>query len=78
MVIIMGRLANIKLNQGIDSMVRVLNYLRRREINIISVDMKKINEKEVDAKILFDDSVSKEKILSHLNKIYDIKSIEIV
>lgn len=78
MVIIMGKLANINLNQGIDSMVRILNYLRRREINIVSVDMKKTDEKNVDAKIIFDDSVSEEKILSHLNKICDIKSVEIV
>lgn len=78
MVIIMGTLANIKLDQGIDSVVRVLNYLRRREINIISVDMKKTNEKNVDVKIVFDSSISREKILSHLEKIYDIKSVEVM
>ena len=78
MVIFMGKMVNINFNQGIDSVVRVLNYLRRKEIEVKSVNMEKINSQEVNMKIQFDKSVSGEKILSHLKKLCDIKSIEIV
>lgn len=74
----MKKVVNMKFNQGIDSMVRVLNYLRRKEIEIEAVSMEKINSKEVNASITFNESISEEKILSHLKKLYDVKSIEFV
>ncbi len=78
LVIFMEKVVNISFNQGIDSMVRVLNYLRRKEIEINSVNMEKVNSQDVNVKIVFDGSVSEEKILSHLEKLYDVKNIELL
>ncbi|MEG0371215.1 MAG: hypothetical protein RR515_03355 [Clostridium sp.] len=74
----MDKVVNVNLNEGMDSMVRVLNYLRRKEINIRAIDMKRVYEDDILVKISFDESLEDEKILSHLEKLYDVKKVEII
>lgn len=73
----MKKVVNIKFNQGIDSMVKVLNYLRRKEIEVDEVSMKREDKENIIVNISFGEGVSEEKILSNLKKLYDVESIEI-
>ncbi|MEF9934116.1 MAG: hypothetical protein RSA01_03785 [Clostridium sp.] len=74
----MGKAVKVNFNQGMDSMVRVLNYFRRKEIEVLSIDMKMLSKSDLEAMISFDNSMEDERILSHFEKLYDVKSIELV
>ncbi|KMT22707.1 ACT domain-containing protein [Clostridium cylindrosporum] len=74
----MEKVVNVNFNQGMDSMVRVLNYLRRKEIDVKSVNMEKVNGNDITVSISFHESVSEDKILSHFRKLYDVKDIQMM
>ncbi|MEF9951468.1 MAG: ACT domain-containing protein [Clostridium sp.] len=74
----MGKAVKVNFNQGMDSMVRVLNYFRRKEVEVLSIDMRMVSKSDIQVEIFFDNSMEDERILSHFEKLYDVKSIEIV
>ncbi len=67
-----------KLNQGIDTFLRVTTTLRRKEIKIHSIKMitDENNENTIEL-VLNENNSSIEVVLNYMNKIYDIKNIEV-
>ncbi|OFI05534.1 hypothetical protein CLOACE_16170 [Clostridium acetireducens DSM 10703] len=66
------------LNQGIDSFVRVANYLRRKEFAVKKINMEALKENRVDLKIEFEDKHKQDSIVSFLSKLQDLNEIEVL
>lgn len=67
-----------KLNQGIDSFLRVAMTLRRREVDIQSISMTVDNMNNSGIKLIVnEEKTSLDSVLNHMKKLHDIREITI-
>lgn len=66
-----------RLNEGINSFVRIVNYLRRKEIGIKSINMKSMEGSIIYLNMVFGDEYSFNYILNNILKLEDVEDIEI-
>ncbi|HBF7899336.1 ACT domain-containing protein [Clostridioides difficile] len=67
-----------KLNQGIDSFLRVAMTLRRREVNIQSISMTVDNMNNSGIKLIVnEEKTSLDSVLNHMKKLHDIREITV-
>lgn len=66
-----------KLNQGIDSFVRVSNFLRRKEINIKEINMQVKDNNDVQLNITFQEDCSIENVLNYISKLQDVYEVKV-
>ncbi|HGS8963913.1 ACT domain-containing protein, partial [Clostridioides difficile] len=65
-----------KLNQGIDSFLRVAMTLRRREVDIQSISMTVDNMNNSGIKLIVnEEKTSLDSVLNHMKKLHDIREI---
>ncbi|MDX5713246.1 ACT domain-containing protein, partial [Clostridioides difficile] len=65
-----------KLNQGIDSFLRVAMTLRRREFDIQSISMTVDNMNNSGIKLIVnEEKTSLDSVLNHMKKLHDIREI---
>lgn len=63
-----------KLNQGIDSFLRVAMTLRRREVDIQSISMTVDNMNNSGIKLIVnEEKTSLDSVLNHMKKLHDIR-----
>ncbi|PBH72703.1 ACT domain-containing protein [Clostridioides difficile] len=63
-----------KLNQGIDSFLRVAMTLRRREVDIQSISMTVDNMNNSGIKVIVnEEKTSLDSVLNHMKKLHDIR-----
>lgn len=67
-----------KLNQGIDSFVRVASFLRRKEFNVKAINMHSGDDSEIDVNIIFGDNYSINSVISYISKLEDVKEIKVL
>ena len=76
----MSRRLYARLSSGMDLTMRVLTTLRRKEFDISSIDMKKLEESGVELLITIDEN-SKQNVQSAMNqveKIYGVSEVRLV
>ena len=67
-----------KLNQGIDSFLRVAMTLRRREVDIQSISMTVDNMNNSGIKLIVnEEKTSLDSVLNHMKKLHDIREITV-
>ncbi|WP_131043863.1 ACT domain-containing protein [Clostridioides difficile] len=67
-----------KLNQGIDSLLRVAMTLRRREVDIQSISMTVDNMNNSGIKLIVnEEKTSLDSVLNHMKKLHDIREITV-
>lgn len=67
-----------KLNQGIDSFLRVAMTLRRREVDIQSISMTIDNMNNSGIKLIVnEEKTSLDSVLNHMKKLHDIREITV-
>ncbi|MBJ9765240.1 ACT domain-containing protein [Clostridioides difficile] len=67
-----------KLNQGIDSFLRVAMTLRRREVDIQSISMTLDNMNNSGIKLIVnEEKTSLDSVLNHMKKLHDIREITV-
>ncbi|WP_131047345.1 ACT domain-containing protein [Clostridioides difficile] len=67
-----------KLNQGIDSVLRVAMTLRRREVDIQSISMTVDNMNNSGIKLIVnEEKTSLDSVLNHMKKLHDIREITV-
>lgn len=66
-----------RLNEGIDSFVRIVNYLRRKEIGIKSINMKSSEGSIIYLNMVFGDDHSSKYIINNISKLEDVDDIEV-
>ncbi|HBF2210394.1 ACT domain-containing protein [Clostridioides difficile] len=67
-----------KLNQGIDSFLRVAMTLRRREVDIQSISMTVDNMNNSGIKLIVnEENTSLDSVLNHMKKLHDIREITV-
>ncbi|HBG5737043.1 ACT domain-containing protein [Clostridioides difficile] len=67
-----------KLNQGIDSFLRVAMTLRRREVDIQSISMTVDNMNNSGIKLIVnEEKTSLDSVLKHMKKLHDIREITV-
>lgn len=67
-----------KLNQGIDSFLRVAMTLRRREVDIQSISMTVDNMNNSGIKLIVnEEKTSLDSVLNHIKKLHDIREITV-
>lgn len=67
-----------KLNQGIDSFLRVAITLRRREVDIQSISMTVDNMNNSGIKLIVnEEKTSLDSVLNHMKKLHDIREITV-
>lgn len=66
-----------RLNEGIESFVRIVNYLRRKEIEIKSINMKSLEGSIIYLNMDFGDEYSSKYILNNISKLEDVEDIEV-
>ena len=67
-----------KLNQGIDSFLRVAVTLRRREVDIQSISMTVDNMNNSGIKLIVnEEKTSLDSVLNHMKKLHDIREITV-
>ncbi|MDX5737149.1 ACT domain-containing protein [Clostridioides difficile] len=67
-----------KLNQGIDSFLRVAMTLRRREVDIQSISMTVDNMNNSGIKLIVnEEKTSLDSVLNHMKKLHDIREIAV-
>ncbi|PBI25250.1 ACT domain-containing protein [Clostridioides difficile] len=65
-----------KLNQGIDSFLRVAMTLRRREVDIQSISMTVDNMNNSGIKLIVnEEKTSLDSVLNHMKKLHDIRAV---
>jgi len=66
-----------RLNQGIDSFIRVTSVLRRKEFNIKEINMKS-QSSHIDLDIVvYDDSLTGN-VVKQISKLADVKEIKVI
>lgn len=68
---------NAKLNEGMDSFVRIVNYLRRKEIGINSINMRSSEGSTIYINMDFGDALSTKYIINNISKLEDVQDIEV-
>lgn len=71
-------MVSAKMNQGIDSFVRVSNFLRRKEVNIRKIHMELKDNNNVHLNITFNDECSVTNVLNYMAKLHDVYEIKIL
>ncbi|WP_131073425.1 ACT domain-containing protein [Clostridioides difficile] len=67
-----------KLNQGIDSFLRVAMTLRRREVDLQSISMTVDNMNNSGIKLIVnEEKTSLDSVLNHMKKLHDIREITV-
>lgn len=67
-----------KLNQGVDSFLRVAMTLRRREVDIQSISMTVDNMNNSGIKLIVnEEKTSLDSVLNHMKKLHDIREITV-
>ena len=67
-----------KLNQGLDSFLRVAMTLRRREVDIQSISMTVDNMNNSGIKLIVnEEKTSLDSVLNHMKKLHDIREITV-
>ncbi|MCC0627958.1 ACT domain-containing protein [Clostridioides sp. ES-S-0108-01] len=67
-----------KLNQGIDSFLRVAMTLRRREVDIQSISMTVDNMNNSGIKLIVnEEKTSLDSVLNHMKKLHDVREITV-
>ncbi|MDX5806174.1 ACT domain-containing protein [Clostridioides difficile] len=67
-----------KLNQGIDSFLRVAMTLRRREVDIQSISMTVDNMNNSGIKLIVnEEKTSLDSVLNHMKKLHNIREITV-
>jgi len=75
----MGNRVCAKLNNGIDSFLRVTNILRRKEINIKSISMISDKDENIDLDIVIDDTnFCANDVIKQISKLIDVREIKIL
>jgi len=75
----MGNRVCAKLNNGIDSFLRVTNILRRKEINIKSISMVSDKDERIDLDIVIDDiNFCANDVIKQISKLVDVGEIKIL
>lgn len=67
-----------RLNEGIDSFLRLINYLRRKEIEIKSVNMKSLEGSIIYLNMVFSDEYSAKYVINNISKLEDVENIEVI
>lgn len=67
-----------RLNEGMDSFVRIVNYLRRKEIGIKSINMRSLEGSIISLNMDFTDEHSSKYILNNILKLEDVEDIEVI
>ncbi|MCC0683195.1 ACT domain-containing protein [Clostridioides sp. ZZV15-6383] len=74
----MENTVSAKLNQGIDSFLRVAMTLRRREVDIQSISMTVDNMNNSGIKLIVnEEKTSLDSVLNHMKKLHDIREITV-
>jgi acetolactate synthase regulatory subunit len=75
----MGNRVCAKLNNGIDSFLRVTNTLRRKEINIKSISMISKEDENIDLDIVIDDTnFCVNDVIKQISKLVDVEQIKVI
>ncbi|GAA0727585.1 ACT domain-containing protein [Clostridium malenominatum] len=67
-----------ELNQGIDSFVRIANFLRRKNIGVKSVNMESENDSNINLKIVLQDEALVNYVINNILKLEDVENIRIM
>lgn len=74
----MENTVHAKLNQGIDSFLRVAMILRRKEIGIKSISMTTDSKQNAGIQLTIDENkTSLDLVINYMNKLHDIEEIEV-
>ena len=74
----MENTVHAKLNQGIDSFLRVAMILRRKEIGIKSISMTTDSKQNAGIQLTIDETkTSLDLVINYMNKLHDIEEIEV-
>jgi acetolactate synthase regulatory subunit len=66
-----------KLNNGIDSFLRVTNTIRRKEINVKSISMILNDDENIDLDIVIDDiNYCVNDLIKQISKLVDVEEIK--
>ncbi len=69
---------NARLSEGIVSFVRIVNYLRRKEIEIKSINMRSSDGSIIYINMDFSDVHSAKYIINNISKLEDVEAIEVI
>lgn len=74
----MNKVVTAKLNQGIDSFLRVALLLRRKEISISHISMTTDSKQNTGVEILVDESkIPIDVVLNYMSKLHDVREIKV-
>ena len=74
----MNKIVSARLNQGIDSFLRVALLLRRKEIDICHISMTTDSKQNSGIEILLDESkINIEVVLNYMSKLHDVGEIRV-
>lgn len=74
----MEKMVYAKLNQGIDSFLRVAMTLRRKEIDINFISMITDTEESKGIKLIIDENKTPvDVVLNHIRKLHDVDDIRV-
>lgn len=74
----MNKMVSARLNQGIDSFLRVALLLRRKEIDISHISMTTDTMQNSGIEILVDESKIKvDVVLNYMSKLHDVREIRV-
>lgn len=67
-----------RLNEGMDSFVRIINHLRRKEIGMQSINMESLEGSIVHVNMVFNDKYPSSYIVNNISKLEDVENIEVI
>lgn len=67
-----------RLNEGMDSFVRIVNHLRRKEIGVQSINMNSLEGSIVHVNMVFSDKYTSNYIVNNISKLEDVENIEVI
>lgn len=74
----MNKIVSAKLNQGIDSFLRVTLLLRRKEIDIKEISMTTDYTEQSGMEILLDESkINIDVVLNYMSKLHDVMEVRV-
>lgn len=74
----MNKRVSAKLNQGIDSFLRVALLLRRKEIDIKHISMVTDSMENFGVEILLDESqINIDVVLNYISKLHDVNEVRV-
>ncbi len=74
----MNKMVSAKLNQGIDSFLRVALLLRRKEIDVKEISMITDSMDNAGIQILLDEkTINVDVVLNYINKLHDVNEVRV-